>query len=121
MIVAVAPIVPPDGTYSWQFYLINDDDEPIESGIVDKMSYEWGDNATSERVGTSFGAIPAGTALAIHREIDTEMRTSIVGRVTIAGAERPFGAEFGRLYAPASRTLVPIPILGALGMLPLRE
>jgi hypothetical protein len=121
VIVAVAPIVPPDGTYAWQFYLINDDDEPIESGAVDTMSYEWGDNATSERVGTSFGAIPPGTALAIHRELDTEMRTSITGRVTIGGVEQPFGAEFGRLYAPGSCTLVPIPILGALGMLPLRE
>ncbi len=121
MIVAVAPIVPPVVTYSWQFYLINDDDEPIEHGVVDEMRYEWGDNVSSEAVGTSFGAIPAGTALAIHREIDTEMRTSIVGRVTIGGVEQRFGAEFGRLYAPASRTLVPIPILGALGMLPLRE
>lgn len=121
MIVAVAPIVPPDGTYAWQFYLVNDGDEPIERGVVDTMSYEWGDNVTSEPVGTSFGAIPAGTALAIHREIDTEMRTSIAGRVTIAGVEQSFGAEFGRLYAPPSKPLVPIPILGALGLLPLHE
>jgi hypothetical protein len=105
----------------WQFYLINDGDASIESGIVDEMSYEWGDNATTERVGTSFSAIPPGTALAIHRDIDSEMRTSIVGRVTIGGVERPFGAEFGRLYGPSSKQLVPIPILGVMGLLPQRE
>ncbi|HEY1546898.1 MAG TPA: hypothetical protein VGG28_03725 [Kofleriaceae bacterium] len=121
MIVAVAPIVPPDATYSWQFYLINDSGEAIESGVVDKMSYEWGDNVTTEPVGTSFGAIPPNSALAIHRDVDSEMRTAIVGRVMIGGVEHTFGAEFGRLYAPATKQLVPIPVLGMMGLLPLRE
>ena len=121
MFVAAAPIVPPDPTYVWELYLVNDGDEVIEGGIVDEMSYEWGDNASVERVGTSFGAIPPGTALAIHREVDTEMRTAITGRVRIGGVEHSFGAEFGRLYGPSRKTLVPIPILGAMGLLPLED
>jgi hypothetical protein len=114
--VALAPIMPPDQEYVWQFYLVNDGDAAIDGGCVDEMSYEWGDNVTTERIGTTFGAIPPGTALAIHREINTEMRTAIVGRVTIGGVEQTFGAEFGRLYAPSSKTLVPIPILGVMGL-----
>jgi hypothetical protein len=105
----------------WQFYLINDGDEAIDSGSVDEVSYEWGDNVTTERVGTSFTAIPPGTAIAIHRDIDSEMRTSIVGRVKIRGAEQAFSAEFGRLYGPSSKQLVPIPILGVMGLLAVRE
>ena len=121
MIVAVAPIVPPDASYVWQFYLINDGDEPIESGIVDELIYEWGDHGTTHRVGASFGVILPSTAIAIHRDIDSELRTTISGRVVIGGVERPFGAEFGRLYGPSQKQLVPIPILGVMGLLPNRE
>jgi hypothetical protein len=105
----------------WQFYLINDGDESIDSGSVDEISYEWADNVTTERVGTSFTAVPPGTAIAFHRDIDSEMRTSIVGRVKIRGAEQAFSAEFGRLYDPSSKQLVPIPILGVMGLLAVRE
>jgi hypothetical protein len=119
--VAVAPIVPPDGTYSWQFYLVNDGDELIESGIVDEVGCEYGDNSTTAHIGSTFAAIPPGTALAIHRGVDTEMRTTIGGRVIVGGVERTFGAEFSRLYGPQHKTLVPIPILGVMGLLPLTE
>jgi hypothetical protein len=116
VIVAAIPIEPPTAGQCWAFHVVNDDDVPIESLIVEKVHYEWGDFGNSDTVDAHFGAIAPGASLEVYREIDTELRTGLTLLVTSAGQSHRVHAWVGRLYAPATRRLEPIPILGKDGM-----
>jgi hypothetical protein len=117
VIVAAIPIEPPDGERCWAFYVINDDAEPIERVLVESVSTEWGDAASSEVIGILYGGIAPGAYLEVHRETDTELRTGLSLAVTVGGIAREVYAAFGRLYAPSHHRLAPIPILGKDGLL----
>ena len=114
MIVAAVPI--DAGDYCWAFYVINDDDEPIDSVLVERVHYEWGDFGNSEDIGIRYAGIAPGACLEVHREVATEVRTGLSLILAIAGVEHRIYAEVGRLYA-TPRRLEPIPILAKDGML----
>ncbi len=117
MIVAAVPFDEPGDNFCWAFHVINDDDAPIDSIVVESVHYTWGDNGNSEAVGTRAGPIAPGASLEVYREIDTELRTGLVLVVTSAGQTDRVYAEVGRLYWPPRQRLEPIPILGKHGIL----
>ncbi len=116
MLIAATPIDPPEGDLCWAFHVVNDSDEAIESLIVESVDYEWGDMGNREAVGKRFGPIAPRTALEVHRETDTEVRTSLTLLVRGPSGERRVVAEFGKLYR-ARGPLVTIPILDRPGKL----
>jgi len=117
VIVAAVPFDEPGNNFCWAFHVINDGDAPIDSVVVERAHYTWGDNGNSEAVGTRCGPIAPGASLEVYREIDTEMRTGLSLVVTIAGETHSIYAEVGRLYRPPRQQLEPIPILGRDGLL----
>lgn len=116
MIVAATPIHPPLGYQCWAFHVANDEDDTIEAIVVESVSYEWGDSGNSEALNLTFGTLAPGESVEVYREVNTEMRTGLTLRVRVAGRERRFYAEVGKLYAEP-RGMVDIPILGRPGKL----
>jgi hypothetical protein len=100
----------PTDDHRWAFHVINNDDVPIDSVVVESVHYTWGDNGNSEAVGTRSGPIAPGASVEIYREIDTEMRTGLVLVVTSAGQTDRVYAEVGRLYLPPRQRLEPSPL-----------
>jgi hypothetical protein len=116
VLVAVTPIDPPEGDKCWAFHVVNDSTEPIESILVERVDYEWGDFGNAAVVGTRWGPIDPFTSVEILRETDTEVRTSVRLLVRGPAGERRIIAEVGRLYRRPG-PLVPIPILNLPGRL----
>ena len=121
VVVVVVPIDPPVEGRCWAFYVINDGALPIDKIVVESVHTEWGDFGNAEPIGIAYGGIAPGECLEVHREVDTELRTALALVVTVAGVAERVHAEFGRLYAPSQKKLVPIPILGKDGLLWERE
>ena len=114
MIVAATPIDPPDGEWCWRFHFVNNSEEPVESVVVDRVDYEWGDMGNGEAVGAWFGPVPPRSSVEIYKEIDTEVRTSLTLTVRGPAGSQRIVAEFGKLYSTPGN-VVPIPIVDRLG------
>jgi len=89
LIVAATRIRPSVGGKTWAFHVINATPKPIESILLEEVSYEW----------------------------NTEVRTSVHLVVRGASGARRLMAEFPSLYDDMPRHTVRIPILGRTGLI----
>jgi len=108
----IRPVV--DGKY-WTFYVINTTPKPIESILLEEVSYEWGDEGSSKFVGARFGPLAPGASVEIWREENVELRTSVHLVVRGAAGAHRLMAESPSLSSYMGREPVFIPILGRKG------
>jgi len=84
----------------WSFYLINDGENVIESAILSRVSYEWGDSGTSETPNVQVAGLAPGASALIWRDdgsgAELRMEFSIVLRADGRQIELRF--EFPKLY-----------------------
>lgn len=116
VIVAATQIKPPDGEFCWAFHLANDSAEPIAEVIVETVSCQWGDSASSRAIGQVLGPVASGGCIELLREAATEVRMSLTLRVRGPFGERVIEADVERLDR-GSDPLLLIPILGLYGRL----
>ncbi len=116
ILVAAAPLDPPQGGKCWSFYLINDTSVPIDSALLKEVGYEWGDFGNATNPEAEFGPIAPGGCLEIWRDDDSaaELRMWLTLLIRAAAAERTLTVEFPKLYLV--RNLSPIPVLGKSGV-----
>jgi hypothetical protein len=116
MIVAATPIDPPADGKCWAFHVVNDSAAPIESMVLEDVSYEWGDMGGGSSPNLRFGPLAPGASVEIWRDDDNaaELRMELELLVRDGGGERRVTAEFGKLYRV--RQLQPIPGLGRDGV-----
>jgi len=115
LVIAVTPIRPPVGGKYWAFHVINATPRPIESILLEEVSYEWGDEGSSRFVGARFGPLAPAASVEIWREENTELRTSVHLVVRGATGTHLLMAESPALEVDMYREPVFVPILGRKG------
>jgi hypothetical protein len=115
LVIAATRIQPPVDGKDWAIHVINATPRPIESILLEEVSYEWGDDVTSKPVGVRFGPLAPAASVEIWREDNPEVRTSVHLVVRVAAGTRRLMAEFPVLQVYMRREPVLIPILGRKG------
>ena len=93
---------------SWSYYLINDSNVPLDSAVLDEISYEWGDTGNRERVNVNVTGLAAGAHALIWRDDGSgaELRMDLALRVRMGDREARLLFEFPMLYKKTDLPLV---------------
>jgi hypothetical protein len=93
---------------SWSFYLINDGDAPLDSAVLNRVSYEWGDEGSSEDADVRVPDLAAGAHALIWRDDGSgaELRMDLSVCVCVSGREVHLLFEFPKLYMKSKLPLV---------------
>lgn len=96
----------------WSFYLINDSDAPLDSAVLQKISYAWGDLGNSESADVHVTGLAAGAHALIWRDDGSgaELRMDLSLVVRIGNREVRLLFEFPKLYRKTG-----LPIVDGLG------
>ena len=101
-----------DDGNEWSFYLINDNAEPLELAVLERVSYEWGDVGNSERADVRVSDLAPGANALLWRDdgsgAELRMDFSVAARVRGRDARMLF--EFPRLYRKRD-----LPVVEGLG------
>jgi hypothetical protein len=97
-----------DDAKEWSFYLINDCDTPLDSAVLDQISYEWGDSGNSEAANVHVTGLAAGAHALIWRDDGSgaEVRMDMSLLVRRRDREVRLLFEFPKLYRKTSLPLV---------------
>jgi hypothetical protein len=94
---------------SWDFYLINDGDEPIDSAVLIEIGYEWGNLRGSESVNVTVSNIPPGQhKFVCSDDASAEGRMDLLFRLMTRGREATLSFEFPKLYKLTREHLRPV-------------
>ena len=93
----------------WSFYLINDSGAPLEWAVLDEVSYEWGDEGSSEPGRVRIADLAPGAHALIWRDDGSgaELRMELSLRVQVGGREAQLSFEFPKLYRLMGLPMVP--------------
>jgi hypothetical protein len=96
----------------WSFYLINDSDAPLDSAELYEVSYEWGDEGSSEPGRVRISDLAPGAHALIWRDDGSgaELRMELSLRVQVGAREARINFEFPKLYR-----LTGLPMVAGLG------
>jgi hypothetical protein len=97
-----------DDGKEWSFYLINDGADPLDSAVLDWVSYEWGDMGNSEDADVRVTGLAPGAHALIWRDDGSgaELRMDLSVRVQSRGREAKMLFEFPKLYRQRDLPLV---------------
>lgn len=100
---------------SWEFYLINDSDSPLDWAVLNRIGYEWGDWSNTEDVDVRVTGLAPGAHARIWTDNGdgAELRMNLSLRVCMGKREGTLTFEFPKLYM--KRNLPPVPGLGGPG------
>ena len=92
----------------WSFYLINDSDAPLDSAVLNQISYEWGDFGNSEPAAVRVTGLAAGAHALIWRDDGSgaELRMDLSLLVCMGEREVRLAFEFPKLYIQRNLRLV---------------
>jgi hypothetical protein len=101
-----------------QVYLKNDSSVKLESVVLEKIGFEWGDVGTYTEEEKDFGSVAPGSHILIWRDDDAspELRMDAWLRVRWESGEQRLLFEFSRLYMDRDGIPV-IPELGCPGFI----
>jgi len=97
-----------DDGKEWSFYLINDSKAPLDSAVLDQISYEWGDLGNNELADVQVTGLGAGAHALVWRDDGSgaELRMDLSLVVRIGDREVRLLFEFPKLYRKTSLPLV---------------
>ncbi len=96
----------------WNFYLINDSAEPIDSAVLSLVGCEWGDIGNTETVDVHVDDLAPGAHARIWQDDGSgaELRMELRLRIRVGGSESELRFEFPKLY-----NIKTLPLVEALG------
>jgi len=97
-----------DDGKAWSFYLINDSDAPLDSAVLNQISYEWGDMGNSEATDVRVADLAVGAHMLIWRDdgCGAELRMDLSVLVRMRDREVRLLFEFPKLYLKTNLPLV---------------
>lgn len=92
----------------WQFYLINDGEAPLNSAVLSRVSYEWGNQGHSEEVAARVDNLACGAHAFLWTDDSSggELRMELPVRVRAGGREVTLVFFFPMLYKKKDLPLV---------------
>ena len=96
----------------WSFYLINAGNAPLDSAVLDQVSYEWGDSGSGEATDVRVTALAPGAYALIWRDDGSgaELRIDLSLFVRVGDREVRLLFEFPKLYRKKD-----LPLIDCLG------
>lgn len=90
----------------WEFFFVNDTDQPVEEVVLEEVSYEWGDTGNSTEVGKSLGPVAPRSFVAawIDDSDAAELRMDLKFRM----GDRTVRFELPKLYRLRSEVDAPV-------------
>jgi hypothetical protein len=84
----------------WSFYLINDGDAALDSAVLTRVGYEWGDTGSSEDADVGVPGLAPGAHALIWRDDGSgaELRMDLSVAARANGREVRLLFEFPKLY-----------------------
>jgi len=97
-----------DDGKQWSFYLINDNDVPIDAAVLFEVAYEWGHLGNSELTDVRITDLPPGGHALIWRDDGSgaELRMELSMHVQLGGSTVRLQFEFPKLYRLKNLKLV---------------
>ena len=97
-----------DDGKEWSFYLINNGNAPVDSAVMNGVSYEWGDLRSGEAADVRVTALAPGAYALIWRgdSSGAELRMDLSLLVRIGDREVRLLFEFPKLYRKTNLPLV---------------
>jgi hypothetical protein len=97
-----------DDGKQWSFYLFNDSGVRLDSALLYKISYEWGDTGSSEAANVLIANLDPGACALIWRDDGSgaELRMDLFLRFKVAGRELKRNFEFPKLYLQRNLKMV---------------
>ena len=101
-----------DDGAEWSFYLINDNADPIDLAVLDRVSYEWGDIGNSADADVTVSGLGSGAHALLWRDDGSgaELRMDLSVRVRVRGRDVRMLFEFPKLYRKHN-----LPVVDGLG------
>ena len=101
----------------WNFYLLNDSNDPLDLAVLYEIGYEWGDFGNSDPVDVRVTDLSPGEHALVWSDDGSgaELRMELVFRVRLHGREAEMRFEFSKLYRLADEHLKPVKGLGKHG------
>jgi hypothetical protein len=92
----------------WSFYLLNDNDFPLDFAVLYEIGYEWGDIGSSESTDARIVNLASGAHALIWRDDGSgaELRMELFLRIAAGGRETKLSFEFPRLYRKQNPEMV---------------
>ena len=89
-----------DDRKEWSFYVINDSDAPLDSAVLYRVAYEWGDWGSSETANVRVTDLAPGAHALVWRDDGSgaELRMDLSLRVHAGGRDTTLQFEFPKLY-----------------------
>jgi len=89
-----------DDGKQWSFYLINDSDFPLDSAVLDEVTYEWGDYGSSETADVRVTDLASGAHTLIWRDDGggAELRMEFLLLAQMCSRQARLRFEFPKLY-----------------------
>ena len=99
----------PAGRGTWEFFLLNDSDAPLDGAVLKRVAFEWGNMSDAEEVDVRIAALAPGAYALIWRDTDNcaEGRVELLLQVSAGQQERNLTFEFPKLYKLRELPLVP--------------
>jgi hypothetical protein len=97
-----------DDGKQWSFYLINDSRIRLDSAVLYKIAYEWGDMGSSEAAEVVIANLDSGAPALVWRDDGSgaELRMQMFLRFKISGGEIKLDFEFPKLYLQRNLKMV---------------
>ena len=101
-----------DDGAEWSFYLINDNADPLDLAVLERVSYEWGDVGNSEKADVCVRDLAPFAHVLLWRDDGSgaELRMDFSVRAQVRGREAKMLFEFPRLYRKRD-----LPVVKGLG------
>lgn len=92
----------------WSFYLINDSDAALDSAVLKKIDYEWGDWGNSETTNVCITHLEPQAHVLIWRDDGSgaELRMDLTLLVLMSDCEALLQFKFPKLYRKTNLPLV---------------
>lgn len=92
----------------WSYYLINDSAGPLDSAVLDRIGYEWGDHGHSESAAVRVTDLAPGAHALLWRDEGSgaELRMDLSLLVLRGGRAARLSFEFPKLYRKSNLPLV---------------
>lgn len=92
----------------WSFYLINDSNIRVDSALLYKISYEWGDTGSDEAANVLITALDPGAHALVWRDDGSgaELRMELSLHVKFSNRELKLDFEFPKLYLQRNLKIV---------------
>jgi hypothetical protein len=97
-----------DDGKEWSFYLINDGAAALDSVVLQRIGYEWGDIGNSEEADVHVTGVAPGGHVLMWRDDGSgaELRMELSFRVRVREREVQLQFEFPKLYRQRNLPLV---------------